>query len=155
MSYTWDFGDGSPNGSSQNPTHTYASAGSYTWTLTVTADGDTCTRSGVIEIQAAPSCTLTCTAEVPRWGRRGRPVTFHGEAQGEGCPTPVLSWDFGDGSSAAQGNEVSHSYSDRGIFDWTMSATAGGAQCESSGAIRIGSEDEGHSYRRPGGRRRY
>ncbi len=72
VSYTWDFGDGSPNGSSQNPTHTYASAGSYTWTLTVTADGGTCTRSGVIEVQAAPACTVECGATVPGRGPPAR-----------------------------------------------------------------------------------
>jgi uncharacterized protein (TIGR03437 family) len=35
-SYQWSFGDGTPNSSEQNPSHTYASAGSYTWTLTTT-----------------------------------------------------------------------------------------------------------------------
>jgi PKD repeat protein len=34
--YSWDFGDGSPTSSEQNPTHVYATAGSYTVELTVT-----------------------------------------------------------------------------------------------------------------------
>lgn len=40
-SYAWDFGDGA-NSSTANPTHTYATAGTYSVTLTVTDDaGDT------------------------------------------------------------------------------------------------------------------
>ena len=35
-SYGWDFGDGSPVTTTQNPTHTYTSPGTYTATLTVT-----------------------------------------------------------------------------------------------------------------------
>jgi len=34
--YEWDFGDGSPTSAEQNPTHTYATAGTYTVELTVT-----------------------------------------------------------------------------------------------------------------------
>jgi len=35
--YDWDFGDGTPNSSQQNPTHSYTEAGTYTWTLTTAA----------------------------------------------------------------------------------------------------------------------
>jgi PKD repeat protein len=34
--YEWNFGDGSPASTDQNPTHTYAAAATYTVTLTVT-----------------------------------------------------------------------------------------------------------------------
>jgi hypothetical protein len=34
--FNWDFGDGSPNSSQQNPTYTYTTAGTYSWTLTST-----------------------------------------------------------------------------------------------------------------------
>jgi len=34
--YEWNFGDGSPTSTDQNPTHTYATAGTYTVTLKVT-----------------------------------------------------------------------------------------------------------------------
>ena len=41
--WTWNFGDGSPASNLQSPTHTYAAAGSYTVSLTVT---DSCTGVG-------------------------------------------------------------------------------------------------------------
>lgn len=47
--YSWTFGD-SQTSSSQNPSHTYSAAGTYSWGLTVTVDGQTCTRSGSITI---------------------------------------------------------------------------------------------------------
>ena len=44
--YAWSFGDGTPAGSGQIPSHTYAKAGSYTVTLTVTDDaGETAVTS--------------------------------------------------------------------------------------------------------------
>src|SRR5207247_1172532 len=36
VSYSWNFGDGSPVSTLQNPSHTYAAGGSYTVTLQVT-----------------------------------------------------------------------------------------------------------------------
>jgi len=36
--YSWDFGDGSPVSNAESPTHTYASNGNYTITLTLTND---------------------------------------------------------------------------------------------------------------------
>ena len=36
--YSWDFGDGAPTSTDQNPSHTYATVGNYTATLTVTDD---------------------------------------------------------------------------------------------------------------------
>ena len=38
VSRSWNFGDGSPANTNANPNHTYAAAGNYTSTLTVTDD---------------------------------------------------------------------------------------------------------------------
>ena len=52
--FNWSFGDGQ-NSSEQNPAHTYAKAGVFTWSVTVTADGESCGRGGTVEIlQRAP-----------------------------------------------------------------------------------------------------
>lgn len=48
--FAWDFGDGSPLGSTATVSHRYTTAGTFTWRLTVTADGVTCTRSGQITV---------------------------------------------------------------------------------------------------------
>jgi uncharacterized protein (TIGR03437 family) len=40
-SYQWNFGDGSPISTQQNPTKTYTSPGTYTWTMTASASTGT------------------------------------------------------------------------------------------------------------------
>lgn len=62
--FDWDFGDGSPHGSGQNPTHVYASAGTYTATLIVTdAAAHTATDSADVTITApAPNIVVDSVA---------------------------------------------------------------------------------------------
>lgn len=47
--FSWTFGDGATS-SSQNPTHSYGSPGSYSWSLIVQDDGASCTKGGVIAV---------------------------------------------------------------------------------------------------------
>jgi uncharacterized protein (TIGR03437 family) len=52
VAYDWDFGDGTPHSSQQNPAHTYANPGVYTWAMTATIAGATsCRKSGSIKIE--------------------------------------------------------------------------------------------------------
>ena len=52
--YDWGFDDGSAHAATRTASHSFAAAGAYTWTLTVTQDGVTCTRSGTVNVTAAP-----------------------------------------------------------------------------------------------------
>jgi hypothetical protein len=45
--YAWDFGDGATD-TAANPTHVYVTAGTFHWTLTVTAGTTTCTTTGTV-----------------------------------------------------------------------------------------------------------
>lgn len=49
--FRWTFGDGQTS-TQQNPAHSYGNAGSYNWTLTVSAGTATCTKSGTITVPA-------------------------------------------------------------------------------------------------------
>lgn len=56
--FSWSFGDGSASVSGQNVSHTYTAAGTYSWTMTATANGVACTASGRITIVLPPNVTL-------------------------------------------------------------------------------------------------
>ncbi|HEU4718477.1 MAG TPA: T9SS type A sorting domain-containing protein [Bacteroidia bacterium] len=61
--YTWNFGDASPVSHAANPTHTYATAGSYTVTLTCMIDGwftdGSATKTDVISVGLGSNATAT------------------------------------------------------------------------------------------------
>lgn len=61
-SYSWNFGDGSPASSTQNPTHAYANSGVYNWTMTATLGSATCTQGGRITISAATRTVASVSA---------------------------------------------------------------------------------------------
>jgi len=80
--YSWDFGDGSPVSTAQNPTHAYAAVGPYTWTLTVQVGTATDTRTGTITVGTAPTCTTTTTVVAAKPTSQ----TLAGMWQGTGVP---------------------------------------------------------------------
>jgi PKD repeat protein len=135
-SYGWTFGDGATS-TLQNPSHTYATQGAFTWGLTVTVAGQTCTQGGTIAVGS--NCALTCGASVgPSSGMAPLTVTFAGSATTSGCSSTSVAfqWTFGDGTSSLQKNSV-HEYASAGTYTWTMTATSNGLTCTKSGTITV------------------
>ncbi|MEW6757371.1 MAG: PKD domain-containing protein [Acidobacteriota bacterium] len=138
-SYAWTFGDGGTS-IQQAPSHTYAAAGSYPVSLTVT-DGasDTATDSHLTIQVNAQGCSLACSAVVPATTETGQLVAFSGSATATGCSgSPSYDWDFGDGSAHAITASPSHAYTSPGTYVWTLTATAAGASpCIQTGSITV------------------
>jgi surface-anchored protein len=118
LTYSWDFGDGSPHSSDPNPTHTYA-AGTYTATLTVIDnEGGIGTASVGITSNVAP--TAVASADVQS-GDAPLAVQFTGSDSDDADGTVVAySWDFGDGGPGSTAADPSHTYA-AGV--WTATLT--------------------------------
>jgi PKD repeat protein len=109
---SWSWDDGSP--SSSTPSHTWTDEGTYTVSVTVTDDdGDASSDThDVVVTNAAP---VISTAQ---WSAsdEGQQVSFTASATDAGADTLTYTWTFGDGSPAATGPSVTHTYADNGIY---------------------------------------
>jgi PKD repeat protein len=81
VTWSWNFGDGTPASPLQNPTHTYVNPGSYTVTLTVTDDRGAIDASSATVRADAPEppppggTNTTITADTPDPSQPGQAVT--------------------------------------------------------------------------------
>ncbi|MEW5765066.1 MAG: PKD domain-containing protein [Acidobacteriota bacterium] len=70
----WDFGDGSAHGTALGVSHSYSTAGSYTWTLTVREGngGDVCTQTGTLVV----GTVAVTPPSVSSISKKGNPFRF-------------------------------------------------------------------------------
>ena len=136
--YQWTLGDGS-FASGQNPSHTYASSGSFDWSLTAAIDSVQCVRSGTLELSAAPACVLDCTANAPATAQAGQAAAFTATVTATDCSeSPAYTWDFGDGATSSA-EDPSHSYATAGTYAWSFTASADGQSCNGGEQIVVSS----------------
>lgn len=113
----WDFGDQSQPSSAENPSHTYAAAGTYTVTLTVAlATGQTASTSKFVTVSppgTAPNAAFTVTIA-------GFEAVFTDTSTGSSLS---WSWDFGDGSAPSTEQNPSHTYTAAGTYRVTLTVT--------------------------------
>ncbi|MBK7816240.1 MAG: PKD domain-containing protein [Sphingobacteriaceae bacterium] len=115
-SYTWDYGDASPTSTVTNPTHTYASGGTYTVTLT-TSNGictGTYTNTAFVMALPVPNFVMTPTA-----GCAPLVVTFTNTTTG----AVSVTWNFGDASPPTTVANPVHVYSSPTTVDQTYTIT--------------------------------
>jgi PKD repeat protein len=127
-SWQWQWGDGTANGTTVNPIHSYSSVGVYSVNLTATnADG-----SGSIE----KANYITISALTPpianfsvnnTYGFVPLPIQFTDTSTG-GTPTS-WDWQFGDGSANSTLQDPVHIY---GIGTYTINLTVSNADGSSS-----------------------
>jgi len=133
-SWSWSFGDGGTS-SSQNPSHQYIAAGSYTVSLTATNVGgsNTATKSGYITVTVAPPVANFTGS--PTNGTA--PLTVQFTDTSTGSPTS-WSWSFGDGGTSSSQNP-SHQYTAAGSYTVSLTATnvGGSNTATKSGYITV------------------
>lgn len=135
-SYDWDFGDGTAHGSGPTASHTYTGLGRFTWTMTATLGGVSCTKTGTILVTA---CTLDCSASVsPDAGTPDTTFTFDATTTSPDCTGPVTyDWDFGDGTTHGAFKTVTHNYPAAGTYTWTLRTAQGGVTCLDTGTVYV------------------
>jgi PKD repeat protein len=120
--YTWNFGDGS-TANGRTVSHSYAQAGNYNVTLTVTdKDGGRGSATTTIQINGAtqpPQAVINGPAQ----GIVGSAVGFSGGSSSDSDGNIVkYAWKFGDGANDT-GIEVSHTYDAPGNYTVTLVVT--------------------------------
>ncbi|MDX2245837.1 MAG: PKD domain-containing protein [Bacteroidia bacterium] len=107
--WLWDFGDGSPTTTIQNPTHTYTQEGDYTVALIVFNDSTQCgdTTYSIITIKTVKADFVSDTI----FGCRPLTVNFTDSS------TNAIKWfwNFGDSNSSISQNP-SHTYIYSGVY---------------------------------------
>ncbi|MBE7188961.1 PKD domain-containing protein, partial [Jatrophihabitans endophyticus] len=121
QSYSWDFGDQTAAGSGATPSHTYASPGTYTVSLTVTdSNNKTNSVSHQVTVTApanqppVAAFTSACTA-----------ATCSFDASASNDPDGSIAsyaWTFGDNSTDS-GKTTTHTYTASGTDTVTLTVT--------------------------------
>lgn len=118
--WSWNFGDGGGS-AAQDPSHTYAAAGTYTVSLTVIDNGGA---------SAAASRTVTVTEPLPNmeptaafaYSCDGLVCTFDASNSTDDGNIVDYSWNFGDGN-LGDGVTTGHSYPAAGSYPVSLTVT--------------------------------
>lgn len=134
FAYSWVFGDGASS-AAQNPSHTYAAAGTYAAGLTVTDSRGVKVTAGAMTITVHPALSAS-TSAAPVSGVAKLRVTFRAGATG-GLAPYTYAWNFGDGTTGS-GAAATHAYR-AGIFHptLTVSDAAGRTWRGAAGVITV------------------
>ena len=126
-SWAWDFqNDGIVDSTAQNPTFTYAAAGSYTVSLTVTnaSGSNTSTAADYVVLTAAPAGPVAIFTGEPTDGVA--PLTVGFADQSTGTPTS-WAWDFqNDGVTDSTAQNPTFVYTSPGSYSVRLTVANGG-----------------------------
>ncbi len=146
-SLVWDFGDGSPTATGQNATHTYATAGHYTVTLSTPVGDGTFTPEATSELDVGPappppnnppSAGFTFSPPGPLVGEN---VLFTGGSDPDGDPL-TYAWDFGDSTTSSEA-QPTHAYAAAGPYTVSLTVTDGrGGFASTSQSVAVSPKPE-------------
>jgi len=126
LTYRWEFGDGPGSAFGAEAEHTYLTPGAYTATVTVS---DPRGASDTAEIAIAASdppgnrAPRVEAGAAPASGGAPLDVVFSAAGSDPDGDAITYAWDFGDGSTAAQGRRARHTYAGPGTFVATVTVT--------------------------------
>lgn len=136
VSYAWNLGAPGAIYSTQNPTHTYTSAGNYTIQLTIT------TQNGCVETVNIPNGVLTGThpsvnfSFTPNNSCASTPINFTDLSTTTPGAIVKWLWDFGDSLISTTQNP-SHIYADTGLLNVKLVVSNNGCTDSLSKPIQV------------------
>lgn len=141
MTYSWNFGDGSPASTLVNPTHTYAIPGTYTVTLTVTGTNGcpASTATGTVTYCPKAIAAFNVSSSTSQC-LTGNSFTFNNTSSNTaGTPASGMSylWKFGDGTTSTLQNPPAKSYSVWGDYDVQLFVTLTSGGCTHTDSVKI------------------
>jgi gliding motility-associated-like protein len=117
----WDFGDGTPNSTVQNPVHTYATPGTYSvkhWIVTDKGcNSDTAIHP--VTVNQLPTADFNFTGPVCET----RALNFTDNSVPNAGSLNSWSWNFGDGSPVSPLQNPTHTYALPGTYTVTLQVT--------------------------------
>ncbi len=119
VSWSWSFGDGN-NASSQNPSHSYTSGGTYSVTLIVT-DDDGASSSSTQNVSVSDDDNIPPTASFS-FSATELSVQFIDQSVDSDGNIASWSWNFGDGNISSQ-QDPSHIYAAEGTYTVSLTVT--------------------------------
>ena len=119
-SFNWTWGDGTPNGSNANETHTFATAGNKTVKLKISNGGCSDSITKTITVSSGPLANFNtqnnCLGVLSTFTSATTPTT--------GIASQVWTW--GDGTPNGSGASVNHNYGSAGTYSVKLVVTAVG-----------------------------
>ena len=135
LTTAWIWGDATPNGSGWQPSHTYASPGTYTICQIATgisSAGTTCLDTFCTNVTIAGIPTgCVANASFTNTSNLNNAI-FTNTSSCTGCTSSTYIWDFGDGSANSTQTNTTHAYATSGLYTvclYMTSVTSTGAIC--------------------------
>jgi PKD repeat protein len=120
--YAWEFGDDN-SGAGVMPSNTYAAAGIYISSLTVTDDDNLIDSDGTLALIGLAPQPPQAESNGPFVASVGSLVKFDaGESSDLDGDIVSYAWDFGDGNNGT-GESTQHAYAAHGIYPVTLTVT--------------------------------
>jgi len=122
VNYSWDYGDGNI-GSGVTANYTYAAAGTYTVTLTVTDDTSAADSTSHAVTVSEPPANTPPTAFFT-FSCNGLTCEFNASGSTDDGAIVSYSWDYGDGNTGSgMVPPLGHTYSTPDIYPVTLTVT--------------------------------
>jgi PKD repeat protein len=130
LTYAWTFGDGGTS-TDASPTHTFAAAGNFTVTLTVTdASNASNTKSTAVTVTGTANQPPVATFVLPASCTAGTPCGFHSTSTDPDGTIASSHWEFSDGGTAdspdAAHLDATHTFASAGPYTVTLTVTDNG-----------------------------